>query len=531
MSEIEKTLDNLQFQLQTRGMKPKIIRPSYSSFYNSNSLFFEKPIQKQNNNIYENPVSYSLSSKNTNITSNRSFIPLNQSNRNNFNPYKSNTILNGDNNYNTNESFRNRNIVSFRNTKNTISNNNRYNNYNENTIIEKKKYYFEPLYGSYEYETRKLIEHELGPYINNVRNKIKVDINDFQRNIKDIKNKTNEIDIYKNLVEENKNKINEIMVDIDYMNRNFNNSNRQLQENIEITKKKYFDLEKNIYNLESNCINLKSQIKDTIEKEKKFGENLELFLKENKELKSKENKKNDKFEEIIKSQIIDIQNISSNNKEISDIINNINKQIYNIKEDMKNLNQKIEGNNFDNFKKKSIISSNNNINKIYKQLELLKQKNDENSKRLNKINEKVDKDEFEIPKESIPLTELNDNENKLTKNDLKKIEEFENSNFQQIFENYKNKVKIFKNQLKNYNQLLNQNIEKIINDIMEFKKQIHDDEEIYQNNINEINNKLNNNNLLLNQLNELKQDITNIKNNDNIIEDLKKRIEILENKI
>ena len=374
MSEIEKTLDNLQFQLQTRGMKPKIIRPSYSSFYNSNSLFFEKPIQKQNNNIYENPVSYSLSSKNTNITSNRSFIPLNQSNRNNFNPYKSNTILNGDNNYNSNESFRNRNIVSFRNTKNTISNNNRYNNYNENTIIEKKKYYFEPLYGSYEYETRKLIEHELGPYVNNVRNKMKVDINEFQRSIRDIKNKTNEIDSFINLVKENNNKINEVMVDIDYINRNFNNTSRQFQDNIEITKKKYFDLEKNLYELESNYNNLKSKINNSIEKGKKYEENVQLILDAIEKSKSKDNIKNNKFEEIIRSQIIDIQNISGNNKEISKIINNIYEQIQNMKEDMSNLNKKIEGNDFENIKRKSIINNNNNINDIYKQIDILKKK-------------------------------------------------------------------------------------------------------------------------------------------------------------
>ena len=531
MAEIEKTIDNLQFQLQIRGMKPKEIRPSYFSFYNSNSNFFRKPIQKPNNNINENPLSYSLRAKSTNVTTNRTFMSWNQTNRTNINPYKTNDILIEDNNYNTNESFRNRNIVSFRNANNTIVSNNRYNLYNENTINEKEEYYLEPLYGSYEYETRKLIEHELGPYVNNVRNKMKVDINEFQRSIRDIKNKTNEIDSFINLVKENNNKINEVMVDIDYINRNFNNTSRQFQDNIEITKKKYFDLEKNLYELESNYNNMKSKINNSIEKGKKYEENVQLILDAIEKSKSKDNIKNNKFEEIIRSQIIDIQNISGNNKEISKIINNIYEQIQNMKEDMSNLNKKIEGNDFENIKRKSIINNNNNINDIYKQIDILKKKNQDNSKRLNKINEELEKNEFEIPKESLPQTELNENENKLTKSDLKKIEEFENLNIKTKFEEYKSLFKDYYNELNLCNKILVENIEEIVSEIKTIEKQISEDEENFDKNIENISNNLLNFNSTINQFNELKQDIQDIKHNDNIIEDLKKRIQILESKI
>ena len=532
MAEIEKSIDNLQFHLKVRGMKPKEIRPSYLSFYNSNSNsnFYEKPIKLLNNNINENPMSYSLRSKNTNLSSKRTFMNLNQTNRSNTNIYKPKIMFFEENSYNTNESFRNENNASFRNTNNTILSNNRYNNYNENTINENEEYYFEPLYGSYEYDARKLIEHELGPYVNNVRNKMKVEINEFNRSIKDLRNKTNEVDSLINLVKENDNKINEVMVDMDYMNRSFNNTNRQFQENIEITKKKFFDLEKNIYELDSNYNNLKYEINKSNEKGKKFEQHLQLILNELEKVKSKNNNKDNKFEEIIKSQIIDIQNISGNNEEISKIINNINEQINNIKEDMNNLNKKIEGENFDAIKKKSIINSNNNINDIYKQLDLLKKKNQDNTKRLNKINEEINNNDFEIPKESLPQTEFNENENKITKSDIKKIGEFENT-ININFEKYRTDLKKYTLEQNLFTEILIKNIEVITNEIMTLEKQIPEDEEIFENNLIDINTHLSNNNFILNQFNELKQDIQDIKLKNNMIEELKKRLEILESKI
>jgi hypothetical protein len=66
---------------------------------------------------------------------------------------------------------------------------------------------------------------------------------------------------------------------------------------------------------------------------------------------------------------------------------------------------------------------------------------------------------------------------------------------------------------------------------MTLEKQIPEDEEIFENNLIDINTHLSNNNFILNQFNELKQDIQDIKLKNNMIEELKKRLEILESKI
>ena len=197
---------------------------------------------------------------------------------------------------------------------------------------------------------------------------------------------------------------------------------------------------------------------------------------------------------------------------------------------MNNLNKKIEGENFDAIKKKSIINSNNNINDIYKQLDLLKKKNQDNTKRLNKINEEINNNDFEIPKESLPQTEFNENENKITKSDIKKIGEFENT-ININFEKYRTDLKKYTLEQNLFTEILIKNIEVITNEIMTLEKQIPEDEEIFENNLIDINTHLSNNNFILNQFNELKQDIQDIKLKNNMIEELKKRLEILESKI
>ena len=126
---------------------------------------------------------------------------------------------------------------------------------------------------------------------------------------------------------------------------------------------------------------------------------------------------------------------------------------------------------------------------------------------------------------------MNENENKLTKSDLKKIEEFENLNIKTKFEEYKSLFKDYYNELKLCNKILVENIEEIVSEIKTIEKQISEDEENFDKNIENISNNLLNFNSTINQFNELKQDIQDIKHNDNIIEDLKKRIQILESKI
>ena len=277
MEDLNNALNNIESKLEERGIKVKKIRQS-NSFYNSNSGLYERTLKITNDNSYQlTPSNRTFN----NYNSGRSNNNLNSSRRSNFKPNKipfrsyrsgevNNTII-------ANITFEedNENDESFSNEKkdnlinksmmmptlkknNSFKNpnrNNRYVNNSINEIDEYKNYDYSILNISKEYETRKLIEHELHPYVNNFQNKMKVELNEFQKSIKDIKNKTNEIENVKDMIDENNNKIERVMDNMDYMNRNFNDFNKQLSENIDLTKKKYYQLEKKFILLKSILIN------------------------------------------------------------------------------------------------------------------------------------------------------------------------------------------------------------------------------------------------------------------------------------
>ena len=556
MDSVKAALDKFEQEIEKRGMKIPKINYSNNTFYNLNPGFYERTLKISNDNYFIPPKTTYRTFRNTNqsnvinqnipsnkINNGKTF--LSKSFRNDLNPNSTlNNILIKDNNenyenddinsninYNNNNNnvnFRNRSMImtNIQNPNKSIiqNNNNRYN------LLYEDEEYNRPLYGNKEYETRKLIEYELGPYVNNVKQKMNFEINQFQKDISNIKNKTDEIENVKDMIGDNNNKIDKVKYNMDYMNRNLNDYNKKISDSIDLTKRKYLELTNKLFTLELNLNNISLKINEVIENQKKLEEKYVLILNEREKLminniENKNENNNNNIEEILNSQIQDFKNISGNNEEISKLMTDINTQLKTMKKEINNMNLKIE--------------SKNTIDDINQKLNELKNKIEINSNKLNKMKEieinEFKNNEFQIPKESPLQTQINDDENinkeevKIKLNDLEK----KNINYIKLLENDCIQLK---NEQKNFNKIILENIESINNEIDNIKKTIEENNNNNEENLEIIEADINKKMPLSNfnsEINLLKEDVNQIKNNKSyeILPILLQKIEILENKL
>ncbi len=557
MDSVKAALDKFEQEIEKRGMKIPKINYSNNTFYNLNPGFYERTLKISNDNYFIPPKTTYRTFRNTNqsnvinqnipsnkINNGKTF--LSKSFRNDLNPNSTlnnilikdnnennenddiNSNINYNNNNNNNVNFRNRSMImtNIQNPNKSIiqNNNNRYN------LLYEDEEYNRPLYGNKEYETRKLIEYELEPYVNNVKQKMNFEINQFQKDISNIKNKTDEIENVKDMIGDNNNKIDKVKYNMDYMNRNLNDYNKKISDSIDLTKRKYLELTNKLFTLELNLNNISLKINEVIENQKKLEEKYLLILNEREKLminnieNKNENNKNN-IEEILNSQIQDFKNISGNNEEISKLMTDINTQLKTMKNEINNMNLKIE--------------SKNTIDDINQKLNELKNKIEINSNKLNKMKEieinEFKNNEFQIPKESPLQTQINDDEN-INKEEVKiKLNDLEKKNINNI-KLLENDCIQLKNEQKNFNKIILENIESINNEIDNIKKTIEENNNNNEENLEIIEADINKKMPLSNfnsEINLLKEDVNQIKNNKSyeILPILLQKIEILENKL
>jgi len=558
MDSLNAAIDKFEEEIKKRGMKiPKINYSNYN-FYQSNPGFYERTLKISNDNYFISPKTtyrtfHNIDQSNLinqNITSNKinnEKTILSKSFRYDLNNNKTiNNILLEDNNENNESDINinlnntnynnNNNNISFKNKSMMISNiqnpnksnlNNKNNNNNRYNALFDDEEYNRPLYGNKEYETRKLIENELGPYVNNVKKKMNFEINQFQKDISNIKNKTDEIENVKDMIDDNINKIDKVKNNMDYMNRNLNDYNKKISDSIDLTKKKYLELTNKLFTLELNLNNISFKINEVIEKQKQLEEKYLLILngrekliKSNIEnLNENIKKNNNNIEEILNSQIQDFKNISGNNEEISKLMNDINSQLKIMKNDINNMNLKIE--------------NKNTIDDINQKLNELKNKIEINSEKLNEMKD-IEINEFQIPKESPIQTQINDDDN-INKEEIKEILYNLEKNYLDHIKKLEKDCNQLKDEQKNYNIIILKSIETIKNEIENIKNNI--EENNYDDNLESIEKTINNQipfyNNFNSEINILKEDVNQIKKNKSydILPILLQKIEVLENKL
>ena len=552
MDSVKAALDKFEQEIEKRGMKIPKINYSNNTFYNLNPGFYERTLKISNDNYFIPPKTTYRTFRNTNqsnvinqnipsnkINNGKTF--LSKSFRNDLNPNSTlNNILIKDNNennenddINSNINYNNNNNVNFRNRSmimTNIQNPNKsiiQNNNNRYNLLYEDEEYNRPLYGNKEYETRKLIENELGPYVNNVKKKMNFEINQFQKDISNIKNKTDEIENVKDMIDDNINKIDKVKNNMDYMNRNLNDYNKKISDSIDLTKKKYLELTNKLFTLELNLNNISFKINEVIEKQKQLEEKYLLILngrekliKSNIEnLNENIKKNNNNIEEILNSQIQDFKNISGNNEEISKLMNDINSQLKIMKNDINNMNLKIE--------------NKNTIDDINQKLNELKNKIEINSEKLNEM-KNIEINEFQIPKESPIQTQINDDDN-INKEEIKEILYNLEKNYLDHIKKLEKDCNQLKDEQKNYNIIILKSIETIKNEIENIKNNI--EENNYDDNLESIEKTINNQipfyNNFNSEINILKEDVNQIKKNKSydILPILLQKIEVLENKL
>ena len=221
-------------------------------------------------------------------------------------------------------------------------------------LIERQKIQDTNLIATKEFEVRKLIEHELEPYLQNIRLELKNTIEDFKKEFQNLNDEKKEIENMKNIIRENNQFISKIDNDFQYLKNDNNEKYNYLKSQIE-------NKNNNLFN-ELNSKFLENDVK-LEQMNKKLNDNINDI---NKKIKKKlnEDENNEKIIEL-ENKLNDLINKNQNNileinkikKDIQNLKNNFeqNKNNNMIKELNKNLNEL--NSNFNNFKseKNSVI--------------------------------------------------------------------------------------------------------------------------------------------------------------------------------
>ena len=386
-------------------------------------------------------------------------------------------------------------------------------------LIERQKIQDTNLIATKEFEVRKLIEHELEPYLQNIRLELKNTIEDFKKEFQNLNDEKKEIENMKNIIRENNQFISKIDNDFQYLKNDNNEKYNYLKSQIE-------NKNNNLFN-ELNSKFLENDVK-LEQMNKKLNDNKKIIELENKFTDLIDKNQNNIFEEInkikkenqnLKNNFEQIKNINNNggdnnnnkNRNIDNLIleNNNNKSM--IKELNKNLNEL--NSNFNNFKSEK----NSEILYLKNDISNLKNKNKDLETKINNFIE------YQVPRESNVYNEKSINEEKLNnlQNEIQNQVNDVLKNLTDLINNIRISLENFKNEQVKSNDISGQMFNALITEINNIKKynisyykdneenidQIEDYinkiafEEIpnIQNNIGKLIIELNNNNIKLNE--------------------------------
>jgi hypothetical protein len=324
-------------------------------------------------------------------------------------------------------------------------------------LLERQKILDTNLMSIKEFETRKLIEHELEPYLQNIRMELKNTIDDFKKEFEHLTNEKNEIENMKKNISENTQRISKLENDFQFLTKENIDRNNFLQSEIERKNNNLFnEVNSKFYECDFKIDEMNKKINDINNKfhENMFKNNNNINI-DNDQFSELENKLN----EIIENKEKNLMKEINKNKE-----NNLLKQ-------KNNLNNNIDNNNL------------NELNDIIEKINLDNNTNNNNIKQLNKnlqeINKNLNNLQSEKNNEILLLKQqINKlyNENKKINNKFQNMEEFQipeenklnDLNNEEHLNNLENK---FQSQLKDVSKQLVNLLNNVINDYNTFKNE------------------------------------------------------------
>ena len=247
---------------------------------------------------------------------------------------------------------------------------------------------------SNEYETRKIIERELEPYVNSIKKELKVQLDSFQKDADVIKSSQSELSSLKEIAMSNKKNIIKLQSERDISINDIKSDVIKLNEEMKQKNDEIFDIRKGIQDL----LMKNEEIKATIEVSKDNNDEVD------EKIKKSEAKMINAIKEIEKNcnkNLLQMGNFFKQSvDETKNVLLSMKNEISSIKEESKNLNVEI-GKKIENISEniKSVKQSNetaiNDINNKIKELnEEIKTKS--NDKEISEIKEEIVKINQEI---------------------------------------------------------------------------------------------------------------------------------------
>ena len=269
---------------------------------------------------------------------------------------------------------------------------------------------------SIEYETHKLIEKELEPYLNSIRKELKVTVQSIQSVIGEYTNNKDEIDSLKEIVSTNRETIAKIENDIQCNRKIMKGDINRMSSEIKKKNTEIVELRKSNKELKLKCEELQQSIfniNENSERDEKIRKSEETMVNNMKKLEKSMNQNLAKL----------ATNVKQSSEELNNEIKLIKDEINDIKEEHDNKMQEIESTlqliKEENNTNEEIEELKNKLNSLLKEFELYKEdvpsvdnKIDEDiiNAKLKSINDKISshsKDISTLNKTLTTLSEIN----------------------------------------------------------------------------------------------------------------------------
>ena len=250
---------------------------------------------------------------------------------------------------------------------------------------------------SNEYETRKIIERELEPYVNSIKKELKVQLDSFQKDADVIKSSQSELSSLKEIAMSNKKNIIKLQSERDISINDIKSDVIKLNEEMKQKNDEIFDIQKGIQDL----VMKNEEIKATIEVSK---DNKDNKVEVDEKIKKSEEKMINAIKEIEKNcnkNLLQMGNFFKQSvDETKNVLLSMKNEISSIKEESNNLNVEIEkkiesiSENIKSVKQSNETAINDINNKIKELTEEIKTKR--NDKEISEIKEEIAKINQEI---------------------------------------------------------------------------------------------------------------------------------------
>lgn len=250
---------------------------------------------------------------------------------------------------------------------------------------------------SNEYETRKIIERELEPYVNSIKKELKVQLDSFQKDADVIKRSQSELSSLKEIAMSNKKNIIKLQSERDISINDIKSDVIKLNEEMKQKNDEIFDIQKGIQDL----VMKNEEIKATIEVSKDNKDNNDEV---DEKIKKSEEKMINAIKEIEKNcnkNLLQMGNFFKQSvDETKNVLLSMKNEISSIKEESNNLNVEIEkkiesiSENIKSVKQSNETAINDINNKIKELTEEIKTKR--NDKEISEIKEEIAKINQEI---------------------------------------------------------------------------------------------------------------------------------------